>query len=244
MIRENTLETTVSPGSGWQLEALSYDRMHVRLGIILQQVLALRPKSLLELGCGVGILRKELSRQLGNTITYYGCDISREAVRVGNDPNVVQHDLNGPEWPFQDKSFDCIVGSGIMEYIEDVPQFLLNATKSLSQRGHLVISYFNMRHIYRRCQVLFRRKPYRHPAWRNAYSLEGLEELLRQAHLRVQSRTPVSFGLFPPPRAIQQRNLPSVSSKTVARLVPEAFVHTMIFRCITDEYSPPSVRST
>jgi 2-polyprenyl-3-methyl-5-hydroxy-6-metoxy-1,4-benzoquinol methylase len=178
----------------WESESLSYATLHPRLEIVLEEVTRLAPSTVLELGCGVGVLRRALARNLPG-MRYSGCDVSESAVRVMDDPNVVCVDLNAAEIPFSGQKFDCIVGSGILEYVEDVPALLADVRLRTRVGGWLVASYFNMRHLSRRLQTRFGHTPHRHPAWRNDLTLEQIRRMFREAGFAVKVEIPSSVGL-------------------------------------------------
>lgn len=69
----------------------------------------------LELGCGVGILARQLV-QFGNVVT--GLDISDAAIaQLPEDIKGVVATL--PKIPFSEHSFDVVVGTEILEHIDD-----------------------------------------------------------------------------------------------------------------------------
>lgn len=220
----------MSPAAGssaWEHETFAYSRLHARLSIIARHVAALRPADLLELGCGIGVLRQAVLADTDPRVDYWGCDISQSAVETIGDPQVVACDLNRQGIPFAGRSFDCIVGSGVLEYIDDLPALITQLASRLVPDGHLVVSYFNMRHIYRRVQRLAGREPYRHRDWRNDQSPAGFSAMLESAGFEVLERAAVSLGLRPPPAAVEQ---PAVAApRPYGRLLLGSFAHTIVY---------------
>jgi SAM-dependent methyltransferase len=204
--------------------------LHVRLELVLQAVLAARPAAMLELGCGVGVLRAELRRRAPG-VAYFGCDVSRSAVAQIGDPRVVRVDLNEDPVPFADVSFDCVTGSGILEYVADVPRLLRDVHGRLRTGGALVVSYFNMRHVHRRLQALLGRAPYRHPQWANDYSLAGLRSVVAAAGFRIEDEIPTNLGLGGSPAIGRERWRPG--ALRAVRRVPgvQAFAHQLVLVC-------------
>jgi len=125
-------KTAVHNANRWELETHSYKSFHYRLVLLLREIIRLAPNRVLELGCGVGVLRAELLKTFGARIDYYGVDISESAVRCINDTHVVTADLNR-QFPFDRESFDVILGSGIMEYIENLRIFFGRLTGVLGR---------------------------------------------------------------------------------------------------------------
>jgi SAM-dependent methyltransferase len=178
----------------WEREAHTYNKMHQRLQIVLEEVIKFAPRSVFELGPSVGVLRAALLRRLPG-LRYFACDASRSAVQAINDPHVLCVDLNRDALPFAGQTFDCIAGSGIIEYIADVPALLAGLRQRLRPGGRLIISYFNMWHIYRRVLLFRGHRPYRSPTWRNDYFVSEIRELLRTAGFVVCDQIPTDIGL-------------------------------------------------
>jgi SAM-dependent methyltransferase len=168
--------------------------MHQRLQFVLMEVIKFAPTSVFELGPGMGVLRAELLRRLPG-LRYFGCDVSRSAIEAINDPNVLCVDLNRDPLPFAGQTFDCIVGSGIIEYIDDVPALLAGLRQRLLSGGRLIVSYFNMWHIYRRSLLFRGLRPYRHPTWRNDYFFSEIRGMLRGAGFALRDQIPTDVCL-------------------------------------------------
>ncbi len=214
----------------WEHEAHNYNMLHVRLRLIRDEVLRIAPASVLELGCGTGVLRGELLAALPH-LHYCGCDVSESAVAELNDPNVVRVDLNGEPPPFAGRRFDCVVASGTLEYVRDVPGLLAALRERTAAGGGLVVSYFNMRHVWRRLQQLRGRAPHRHPTWVNDYSLREFGGLLRAAGYSILRRIPSNLGLRGSP-SIGHERWSAVALRRVRGLpLVGLFAHQMVFVC-------------
>lgn len=214
----------------WEREAHNYNMLHVRLRLIRDEVLRLAPVSVLELGCGTGVLRGELLAGLPH-LKYFGCDVSESAVAALGDPNVVRVDLNSEPPPFAGQRFECVVASGTLEYICDLPGLLSALRERTTAGGGLVVSYFNMRHVWRRLQQLRGRVPHRHPTWVNDYSLREFGGLLRAAGYSILRRIPSNLGLRGSPSVGQERwSAPALRRLRGLPLVG-LFAHQMVFVC-------------
>ena len=211
----------------WEMETHSYNKLHYRLSILLNQVMQLQPRTLLDLGCGVGVFRSELLKRYGNYIEYYGIDISKSAVKSINDPKVVVADLNH-YYPFQDEIFDCIVGSGIIEYVIDLDAFMRDTRHRLRDNGHFIVTYFNMNHFWRISQAILGRKPYSHPQWKNELSYSQLRGAFHTSGFRICREVAVTASVYPAP-SIQGTCDPSPLRKKLIRSLPDLFVHTKVF---------------
>jgi SAM-dependent methyltransferase len=180
--------------SRWETETFHYDKMHVRLQKCLDEVIAAAPSRVLELGCGVGLLRGELKRRLPG-VQYFGCDISSAAVAQINDPQVVQADLENGPLPFPGEKFDCVVGSGVFEYVTDLPQLFTALHDRLEPGGLLVVSYYNMHHIYRRLLKGLGLKPHHHPDWKSDLRPEEFAGMLEEKGFQVTYIIPANVCL-------------------------------------------------
>ena len=214
----------------WERETHAYNVPHRRLGIVVQAALAVAPCTLLELGCGVGVLRSSL-RARAPSVRYFGCDIAASAVALISDPDVVQIDLNTDHVPFVGQQFDCIIGSGILEYISDVPNFLSQCRERLKPGGALVLSYYNMFHVWRQYLRWRGREPHRHPTWANDYSFRELRRLFHGAGFRIHREYPAVIGLGHPHThrdRIMDANVPHLP-----RRVPfqSCLAYELVFSC-------------
>lgn len=222
------IKTPVTAENPWESMAHKYNILHVRLQLILEEVAAAFPTSVFEIGCSMGVLRRELLRRLPGLV-YHACDVSQSAVDAINDPNVVRADLNHDPLPFANRKFDCIVGSGVFEYVADVPGLLTKLRGMLNPGGRLVVSYFNMKHLYRRWQRFRGWPPFRNPTWLNDYSLDEFRNLLRKTGFRVFSQIPYSVGLKNSPSIGEER----FSAAAVRRMrhLPfiKHFTHQMVY---------------
>lgn len=201
---------------------------HVRLRLVAQEVAAVAPSSVFELGCSVGVLRAELLRRLPK-LRYHGCDFSQSAVDSIGDPNVVRVDLNKDPLPFADRTFDCIAGSGVFEYVKDLPRLFTELRRRLAPGGRLVATYFNMQHVYRKFVRVRGRQPFRNPTWLNDYSLAGFRDVLQSAGFAVRKEIPSNLGLGGSPSCGYER-----WSERPLRLLQHVpfvhhFAHQMVF---------------
>lgn len=213
--------------SSWEDETHLYNRMHYRLALVLKEIRHINPTRILELGCGIGVLRAELLKCYSNTNSYFGTDISESAVSTMNEPNVVCADLNR-EFPFTGMTFDCIVGSGIMEYVKDIQGFLREVNNRLPVDGYFIVSYFNMTHIWRRLKSLLGTVPYRHSEWQNDLSYQRLRELFFSSGFHICHERPVSAGIFAAPGVYRKSSL-SLIRKSFMEALPDLLIHTKVF---------------
>lgn len=204
--------------------------LHVRLRLIRDEVVRLAPERVFEVGCGIGVLRRELQRSLPR-LQYWGCDVSQSAVALANDARIVQVDLNAEPLPFAGERFDCVVGSGVLEYLGDVAGLLAGIRERLAAGGYLIVSYFNMNHLSRRAVRWLGRRPQRNPTWVNEHSFGALRGMLRRAGFTIRREIPSNLGLRGSPSVGHERwTAPAL--RTLRRMpLVATFAHQMIFVC-------------
>ena len=219
--------------SGWEEETFQYDQLHLRLQRCLAEIVALQPRSVLELGCGIGVLRAAIRCALPQT-EYFGCDISRAAVKQVNDPHVVRVILGEEPLPFPERRFDCVVGSGIFEYIADLPAFLHSVHAKLTDDGVLVCSYYNMEHLYRRARRVLRRQDYWHPEWKNRLSLQAFVGVLKGSGFRLVRSRAAQVGLWAPRGATTRETFTHAVAGTLISRTPLQYLlaYETVYVCI------------
>ncbi len=92
-------------------------------------------KEVLEVGCGVGILLKQIQSNK-NVVT--GIDISSFAVSVLNEDgmNGIQSVL--PNIPLNDNSFDVVVGTEILEHLDNDKELLVQCHRVCKKGGRII----------------------------------------------------------------------------------------------------------
>lgn len=121
------------------------------LGIIFE-IIKLNSR-VLDLGCGDGLLLKELIEK--KKITGLGIEISMEKIKtcLKNGISVIQEDLNEGLKDFQKNSFDYVVLSQTLEYIAN-PVYLIQ--EMLRVGKNCIISFENLAYWKNRILFLFR----------------------------------------------------------------------------------------
>lgn len=178
----------------WEAKSVAYDCLHDRLWVMLKEVERVRPASVFDVGCATGEVARAVTARFPG-IDYFGCDISHAAVARLGRPNVVQCDLNAGLVPFAGRRFDCVVASGICEYIREQGDFLRQLAERLSARGSLIVSYVNVNHVARRWRRFLGKRPRDNATWQPLVSLAEFESLLSRANLRIDRRIATSGRL-------------------------------------------------
>ena len=104
--------------------ARSHD-MDQRRSHVLSALALAPPERVIEVGCGGGLLLRELARAVAPTGEALGIDVSREQVDAatrtcGDTPNARAELGSASELPTEDASFDASVSTQVLEYVDDV----------------------------------------------------------------------------------------------------------------------------
>lgn len=99
------------------------------------------PASLLDVGCGEGVLVQRLARRLPSR-RVVGVDLQEDSIQAGwsehEAPNLSYRALEGGELPFTDGEFDMVSAIEVLEHLPD-PERTLGEMSRCAQR-HLLVS--------------------------------------------------------------------------------------------------------
>lgn len=117
------------------------DQMDRRLSSIADFVIEIEPESVLDLGCGQGVLLEALASHLSAGVHLVGVDaVSRPD---GAQWTGVTADI-ASRLPFADNSFDAVVAGEIIEHVPHPDLMLREIRRILTPSGRLVLSTPNM----------------------------------------------------------------------------------------------------
>lgn len=125
----------------WAEESTVYWKPHPRLRFMANILCRLPQRRLLDLGCSGAALRDLLPV----SFSYFGCDITDEARRRLPDGHFLQRDFNdSPDLSFfADKHIDVIHVGGVLEYLREPHELLVEARKLVTPGSPLVLSIIN-----------------------------------------------------------------------------------------------------
>jgi len=125
-----------------------YPTIKIRQDIVLSLLKEIKPKKILDVGCGSG---EPLIEMLNLGYETEGFDYSEEMLQKAKEnlksaghPEDIVH-LNNMEDPkgIQSGDFDCLVANGAVFYAQDFEKTMKNLTELLPKGGHFVFSLQN-----------------------------------------------------------------------------------------------------
>ncbi|GEM_PF-6098875 len=125
----------------WAQESTIYWKPHPRLRFMANVLARLPQRRLLDLGCSGAALRALVPA----SFTYFGCDITDEASRRLPHGHFLQRDFNDSAdlSLFADKRIDVIHVGGVLEYLREPDELLIQARKLVPLAAPLVLSIIN-----------------------------------------------------------------------------------------------------
>lgn len=121
---------TTNPIKRWMLENFKKQ--------LVAQVVALKPASILDVGCGEGFIAEEIMKQLPE-VSYTGIDMSETAVASAKELNPTATIATGDvlDLQFDDASFDLVICSEVLEHVKP-PIEALSELRRVSKKELLV----------------------------------------------------------------------------------------------------------
>ncbi len=159
--------------------------------------------AVLDAGCGSGVLSLVASTRAQSVVAFDGSEemirIARGKVPPLNGGNVVFEVAHLSEIErFGTRSFDLVLSSSVLEYVEDLYDALRAHAAMLKNGGTLLVSMPNGQSLYRRLETSFfqiaGRPRYRHCV-RHVPHPADFEDMLRRTGLEPVSRT--TFAVAP-----------------------------------------------
>ena len=129
-------------------------RIDARLATVLEEVVRLRPASLLDVACGYGAFLSAVRARLPGTMLS-GCDIVQDGVdatrALGIDAVVANVEKG---LPYDDESFDCIFFGEVIEHLVDPDRAVLELSRVLRRGGVLIVTTPNLASWFNRILLL------------------------------------------------------------------------------------------
>lgn len=101
-------------------------------------------KTVLDIGCGAGILTNALSKE-GHTV--FGIDLSASSLKVAQKYDTTQkvsyQIASAYELPYPDQTFDIVCAMDVLEHVEEPSRLIAEASRVLKSGGRFFFHTFN-----------------------------------------------------------------------------------------------------
>lgn len=115
------------------------------------------PADILDLGCGTGVLARALARK-GYRVTASDISVGMLTQAAAEGPvdqiSWIELQANWERLPFEDASFDCVVASSVLEYVEDPILVLREVARVLRSGGLMAFTVPDPASLVRRTELL------------------------------------------------------------------------------------------
>ncbi len=152
-----------------------------------QALMAWAKGDCLEVGAGTGVISRELVKNHKVIAT----DISPKMVeQIKKNLNIDARVCDAEELPFEPQSFDTVIASECIYYLDNPQKFIQEAYRVLKPKGRLIISSANtINKFYEELRSLLRRlgfsRMYFDDPNRNFYSAKRLKDMLNDGDFAV-----------------------------------------------------------
>lgn len=102
-----------------------------------------RPLRVLDLGCGTGVVTRQLAEALHPSSELHGADVSagllREARRLAPDSRIRWDHVSSPRLPYQDATFEAVTMHTLLSHVPEPANILSEAARVLKKDGILIV---------------------------------------------------------------------------------------------------------
>lgn len=190
-VKEREEEDKLSKDYIEQREQFLYSRLvNKRWNETILDLIDSKPKNILELGCGTGILLRDLKEKFKSS-KVFAFDLSYEMAKYANTKNrgnVVVADVEA--MPFRDNSFDLIIARGVLHHVPSLGKALKEIRRVLRKGGVFVLSEPNNFNPFFRLYRIIGRK-------HRAYTPGKMRRTLESKGFKLENETYFGFFTFP-----------------------------------------------
>jgi SAM-dependent methyltransferase len=148
--------------------------------VAFDAVAEVRPRRVLEVGCGPGEAAERIGRELDADVV--ALDLSPRMVELARSRGVVARVGDVQDLPFADGAFDCVLAAWMLFHVPDLDRALAEVARVLRPGGRLVAATNSGRHAAEVWELVGG------PAMELSFSRENGERILGAHFIRVERR--------------------------------------------------------
>ena len=150
-------------------------------------------KNILDVGCGYGLLSKELKKTFPK-LDFYGIEHSKEASRSSQKIlKLLQYNIEDIaliKRKFKTQKFDVIIFSDVLEHLYDPVDIIKSYQSFLKQDGTIVVTVPNIANIFSRLALLFGHFNYNETGVMDKthirfFNKQNLKQLAKESNLQI-----------------------------------------------------------
>lgn len=99
-------------------------------------------KDILEVGCGTGLILKELAPVANRAV---GIDISPGMLDQAKNRGLEVYEASATDLPFEDSSFDAVYSFKVLAHVEEIEKAMCEVARVLRPGGRAALEFYNRR---------------------------------------------------------------------------------------------------
>jgi SAM-dependent methyltransferase len=176
----------------------------------------IRPKRLLDVGCGPGQLTRRFVDEVGADVS--AIDLSARMVELARALGLDASVGDAEQLAFGDDEFDCVFAGWVLYHVPGLTQAIAECARVLRPGGRLVASSYREDNLSELWELI---DPGLEPRDPLTFNRDNGEELLRRSFQRVERRDVEASLVFPDTDSLRAFVAATIDRAHLAPLVPE-----------------------
>jgi SAM-dependent methyltransferase len=183
--------------------------------VAYEAVVEMRPRRLLDIGCGPGDITERFARELGADVK--AIDVSPRMVELTRARGIDAQVADAEQLPFGDGEFDCAFAGWVLYHVPALDQAIAECARVLQPGGRLVASTYDKDNL----EELWNLIPGVGPREPLTFGRRNGAELLRRHFPRVEQRDVETTVVFPDTKAMREFVASTIDRAHLAPQVPD-----------------------